>query len=157
MQLFTLNLLMALAWCLLWQSYGPVEYLTGFVVSYAILRFFLGTRPRDLYMGRVVRSIAFLFRFLSEVVVANIQVARMVLAPRLRIRPGIIAYKLGVKSEGGITLLANSITLTPGTLSVDVSDDKKTLYVHVLDIEDPRKTEEQIRNTLEKYSREVLS
>jgi multicomponent Na+:H+ antiporter subunit E len=62
-----------------------------------------------------------------------------------------------VKSEGGITLLANSITLTPGTLSVDVSDDQKTLYVHALDIEDPRKTEEQIRKTLEQYSREVLS
>lgn len=157
MTLFTLNLLLAFAWCLLWQSYGPVEYLTGFVISYGILRFFLGTRPRELYMGRVLVSAGYLARFLYEIVKANVLVAKIVLAPRLRIRPGIIAYKLGVKSEGGITLLANSITLTPGTLSVDVSDDKKTLYVHALDIEDPRKTEQEIRDSLERYSREVLS
>lgn len=157
MALLTLNLLLAMAWCLFQQSFGPVEFVVGFLIGYGILRFFRGPRPRELYMGKVTRSLRYLLRFLYEVVRANIQVAKIVLSPRLRIRPGIIAYPLEVKSDGGITLLANSITLTPGTLSVDVSPDKTKLYVHALNITDPRATEAEIRKHLERFSREILS
>ncbi len=73
--------------------------------------------------------------FSKEVVLSALSVAWLVVQPRPRLRPGIIAYPLTLTSDAGITLLANMITLTPGTLSVDVSPDKKTLYIHAIDID----------------------
>ena len=72
--------------------------------------------------------------FVKELILSALQVAWLVVQPRLRLRPGIIAYPLTVTTDLQITLLANMITLTPGTLSVDVSRDRKTLYVHAIDI-----------------------
>ena len=74
--------------------------------------------------------------FVSELVLSALQVAWLVVQPKPKLRPGFIAYPLTVTSDVQITLLANLITLTPGTLSVDVSDDRKTLFIHALDIPD---------------------
>ena len=72
---------------------------------------------------------------LKELVLSALSVSWLVLQPRPRLRPGIIAYPLSLTSDAQITLLANMITLTPGTLSVDVSADRKTLYIHAIDID----------------------
>jgi multicomponent Na+:H+ antiporter subunit E len=72
--------------------------------------------------------------FLWECFKANIDVAYRVVHPRLPINPGIVKVKTGLKSDTGLTFLANSITLTPGTLSVDVDRDKGFLYVHWIDV-----------------------
>lgn len=77
-----------------------------------------------------------LILFAKELVLSGLQVAWLAVQPRLRLRPGFIAYPLTVVSDAQITLLASLITLTPGTLSVDVSDDRKTLYIHALDVGD---------------------
>jgi multicomponent Na+:H+ antiporter subunit E len=74
--------------------------------------------------------------FIKELVLSALQVAWLVVQPKLRLRPGFIAYPLTVTSDVQITLLANLITLTPGTLSVDVSEDRKTLFIHAIDIPD---------------------
>jgi len=76
-------------------------------------------------------------------------VARLVLAPRLRLKPAVIAYPLTVSTDVQITLLANMMTLTPGTLSVDVSEDRRTLYIHVLDLGDREKLLGSLAATLE--------
>jgi multicomponent Na+:H+ antiporter subunit E len=73
--------------------------------------------------------------FVSELIVSAIKVAWLALQPRIRVRPAIIAHPLTVTTDAQITLLANMVTLTPGTLSVDVSDDRRTLYVHVIDLD----------------------
>jgi multicomponent Na+:H+ antiporter subunit E len=72
--------------------------------------------------------------FIKELVLSALQVAWLVVQPKLRLRPGLIAYPLTVTGDAQITLLANLITLTPGTLSVDVSDDRKTLFIHAIDV-----------------------
>jgi len=74
--------------------------------------------------------------FVKELVLGGLQVAWLAVQPRLRLRPGFIAYPLTVTSDAQITLLANLITLTPGTLGVDVSEDRKTLFVHAVDVAD---------------------
>lgn len=79
----------------------------------------------------------------------------MVLRPKLDIRPGIFAMETKLTSDWEITLLANLITLTPGTLVVDVSPDNKTLYVHAVDIEDAEEAIEDIRGSFEKAIMEV--
>lgn len=74
--------------------------------------------------------------FIVELVTGAISVALLALRPRIKVQPAIIAYPLAVTRDSQIALLANLITLTPGTLTVDVSEDRRSLYVHVLDIAD---------------------
>ena len=78
--------------------------------------------------------ISLIAMFVRELILSALKVAWLVLQPRMRIRPAIIAYPLTVTTDAQITLLANMITLTPGTLSVDVSADRKTLYIHAIDV-----------------------
>jgi multicomponent Na+:H+ antiporter subunit E len=79
--------------------------------------------------------LALILLFLKELILSALRVAWLAVQPRITIRPAIVAYPLTVTTDAQITLLANMITLTPGTLSVDVSDDRKWLYVHAIDIE----------------------
>ena len=82
-----------------------------------------------------MKWLSLILLFTRELFLSALKVAWLAVQPNLRIRPAIIAHPLTVTSDAQITLLANMITLTPGTLSVDVSDDRKTLYVHAIDIE----------------------
>jgi len=82
--------------------------------------------------GSVFYTIWYLFVFLTELVKSNLDVARRVLTPSLPINPGIIKTKTVLKSKMGRMILANSITLTPGTLTVDIEDD--ILYIHCIDV-----------------------
>lgn len=72
--------------------------------------------------------------FARELVLSGLKVAWLALQPRLKLRPAIVAYPLTLVTDAQITLLANMITLTPGTLSVDVSADRKTLFIHAIDL-----------------------
>ena len=88
--------------------------------------------------------------FLYELVMSAIRVAILVLSPRMKLNPGIFSYQLKVDRDFEITLLANMITLTPGTLSVDVSEDKKFLYVHAIDCSDMDETRRGIADGFER-------
>ena len=71
-------------------------------------------------------------------------------------RPAIIALPLEVQKEGEIMLLANLISLTPGTLSVDVSTDRSTLYIHAMDVDDPDALRQEIRDGFERRILDVM-
>jgi multicomponent Na+:H+ antiporter subunit E len=96
--------------------------------------------------------------FLKELIKSALVVAREVLRPTLRIRPGVIAYPLDVQTGREITTLANLISLTPGTLSIDVSDDRRVLYIHAFLVQSEEATEvrDQIKETLEKHVARAL-
>lgn len=98
-------------------------------------------------LGAVV---GLLFGFAVELVAANWAVLRIVVRPRLALRPGILAYHTELKTDLAKTWLANLITLTPGTLTLFVSDDRKTLYIHTLDIDDPAQISDSIRRVFER-------
>jgi len=89
-------------------------------------------------------------------VLANLRVAHDVLTPRHHMTPGIVAVPLELESDLQITLLANLITLTPGTLSLHVSDDRRTLYVHAMYIRDPAELVREIKEGFEKRVMEVF-
>ena len=80
--------------------------------------------------------VVYIFRFSKELVLANYQVAKLVLSPRLPIRPGFISIPLDARTDFEITSFANSITLTPGTISVHISDDRKSIVIHAIDVGD---------------------
>lgn len=109
---------------------------------------------RALRRGWAALALAALFAV--ELWRSGVRVARLVLRPRLALRPALIAYPLGVTSDAEITLLANLITLTPGTLSVDVSDDRRLLFIHVLDLADRAAAERAIREGFEARIRRVF-
>jgi multicomponent Na+:H+ antiporter subunit E len=78
------------------------------------------------------------------------------LSPRIEATPAIVALPLDVDTDAEITLLANMITLTPGTLSMDVSDDRSVLFVHVVHGEEPEKVKQDIKQVFEKLVHEVF-
>jgi multicomponent Na+:H+ antiporter subunit E len=97
------------------------------------------------------------FFFLKELIVATVRMAWVVISPHPKLRPGIIAVPLSVQSDIEIMLLASLITLTPGTLSLDVSDDRRILYVHTIDVEDIEEFRTSIKQGFERRIQEVLS
>ena len=88
-------------------------------------------------MIRAVRWSLLLGFLVKEMILGAVSVAWLVVRPKLRLRAEFIEYPLTVTTDIQITLLANMITLTPGTLSVDVSDDRRTLLIHALDVAEP--------------------
>ncbi|MNE74817.1 Na(+)/H(+) antiporter subunit E [compost metagenome] len=92
---------------------------------------------------------------MKELIVSSAAVIIQVLQPRLKARPGIFAYETGLKRDWEITALSCFICLTPGTLTLDVSQDKRILYIHAMDIEDAALLSEQIKATFEKAIMEV--
>jgi multicomponent Na+:H+ antiporter subunit E len=84
----------------------------------------------------IAAGVRFALFFAWELVLANLRVAWLVINPRAHLRPAIVALPLDVQSDAAIQLLAATITLTPGTLSIDVASDRRTLYVHTVDVGD---------------------
>ncbi|RIX47082.1 hypothetical protein D3P08_25820 [Paenibacillus nanensis] len=93
--------------------------------------------------------------FNRELFLSSIAVLLHIVRPRLAIRPGIVEMKTELKSSFEITLLSCLICLTPGTLTLDVSNDGETLYIHAMDIKDAEELKEQIKSTFEKAIMEV--
>lgn len=83
-------------------------------------------------LSRLFAAVALAFFFLRDLTVSSVAVARAVLAPRITVRPRFVTVPIAARSDAGVTLVANYITLTPGTLTVDVSPDRGTLLVHDL-------------------------
>ena len=99
----------------------------------------------------ILTAFAFLGVFLWELVLANLNVARLVFSPRIRIRPGIVEIKTRLTSPMGRLALANAITLTPGTLVVDVRDDSLFIHWIVVSSEDPEAATRAIAGRFERY------
>ncbi len=134
MSLLLANLILALLWAAVQGSYTLFDFLAGFASGYIVLlaaRPVLG--PSSYYFG-LWRAIAFTAFFGWELFRSSLRVAQQVLTPRLRVRPGVIALPLDVRTDAEITFLANLISVTPGSLSLDTSADRRYLYVHIMDI-----------------------
>jgi len=152
-----LNLLLALAWILLTGEFTPANFFFGLIASYLLI-WLVSTAVGDSgeYTKKVVAVPAFILFFLAEIVKANVRVAFDVLTIRHYMKPAIIGIELEAKTELEITMLANLITLTPGTLSLDISDDRKVLYVHAMYVDDPESFRKMIKEQLEKRLLEVI-
>lgn len=95
--------------------------------------------------------------FLRELLFSAVAVMRATLSTTLHLRPGIVAVPLRLRSVAGVTLLADMVTLTPGTTALHVSEDRSTLYVHAMDATDPDAVRQAIANRLETPTMRVLS
>lgn len=102
------------------------------------------------------RALGFFLFYLREVLLSNAQVAYDVLTPRFRMRPAIVAIDLEDISDQELIALANLITMTPGTLSIDVSDDHRQLFVHAMYVDDLKKFQRDLEQDFVKRVRYVF-
>lgn len=156
MSTFLSNILLALAWVAVTGQFEPVNFLIGFILAYMILWLIQSATGSSNYFLKGRRTVSFILFFGRELVMANLRVAHDVLTSHHHMRPGVIAIPLDVETDGEITLLANLITLTPGTLSLDVSKDRKTLYIHAMYIDSIQDFKRYIKDGLESRVKEVL-
>lgn len=156
MSLFALNLLLAVTWALATGSLSEVNLAVGFVIGIVVLHFVGGAVGDARYALRLFRIVNLVLYFLYALAMSSVRVALDVLRPTLRMEPAVIAVPLDVSSDAEITLLANLISLTPGTLSIDVARDKSVLYVHAMYGGDPEALAAEIKRTFERRILEVF-
>jgi multicomponent Na+:H+ antiporter subunit E len=131
-------ILALLVWLALTGITQIQEIAAGIIVSAIVTllsgRFLITTTKKNPLVKRLLYGILYLFVFLWEMLKANLHVAYIVLHPLLPIKPGIVKIKTKLKKDTSLTFLSNSITLTPGTLTVDINPEKQDLYVHWIDV-----------------------
>jgi multicomponent Na+:H+ antiporter subunit E len=143
-------ILMALAWAALQGEVTTANLLVGFVLGYAVLALLArgGVLP-SAYQTRVGRALGLAAFFLWELVVANLRVAGDVLSPRTTIRPAVVAIPLDITSDAEILLLSALINITPGSVTIDLSEDRRTLFVHVMHMTSPEASRLEIKSGFE--------
>jgi multicomponent Na+:H+ antiporter subunit E len=150
-----LNFILAFVWMFLKTSYSPASFFVGYFFGLLIIYMFRRFFTSRFYLLRVVAVVNLIYIFSRELLLSNIAVLKVILRPKLNIKPGIFAFPTDLEQDWEITMLANLITLTPGTLVVDISPDNRVLYVHAMDIDDAEESIQGIKNTFEKATMEV--
>lgn len=151
-----LTLLLAAIWLLLNNSLAPGQVLLGLLLGWAIPRFTLAFWPQRVRVRRPALLLRFIGRFVADVIVANLVVARLILAGPRRLRPTFVVVPLDIADELAISLLANIICLTPGTVSARLSADRRQLLVHALDCADPAALVAALKTRIEAPLKEML-
>ncbi|MBD8014674.1 Na+/H+ antiporter subunit E [Microbacterium sp. APC 3898] len=137
---FLLNITIAFLWTLLMDedAFYPTTFLTGYLIGIGILflmhRFF-GTK---FYLLRVFSALKLLLIFISELSQSSLLIMKQILSPKLNIKPGIFTYEHSMEGDYELTTLALLLTLTPGSVVMEVSPDGKVFYIHAMDVESSR-------------------
>jgi len=153
--LFVWHILLAFTWAALTGTLTWSNVLVGFILAYLVL--FIAQRSVDAsrYFRRLERVLRFAVFYLWELTLANLRVAYDVMRPTQRMRPGVLAIPLDAETDIEITLLANLLTLTPGSVSLDVSSARRFLSLHAMYIGDVEEYRKSVKNTIEKRVLEV--
>ncbi len=153
---FLSNILLMFMWVAFTGVLSFINFVFGFIASFIILRIITLNKEDSKYFRIVPKIIAFVLFFLYELIIANIDAAYYIMIPNKKLRPGIVGVPLDAKTDLEITFLTNLVSLTPGTLSIDVSNDRKILYVHSMNISDREKFVNKIKCGFEKRLLEIL-
>jgi multicomponent Na+:H+ antiporter subunit E len=156
MTLFAWNLVLAAVWAAVLGELSLGNLAAGFVLGFAILAVGSTLFGSSRYLDKLLRGVEFAAFFLGQLALSSLRVATDIVTPRHRALPGVVAVPLDARSDAEITLLANLVSLTPGSLSLDVSDDRRTLFVHVMFLDDPEVTRREIKEGFERRVLELL-
>jgi len=154
--LFLLNLFLAGGFCAILGQINLSGFIAGFAIGYLALWVSRPLYEQTVYftrMGRILRLVGY---FIGQLLVSNLRVLWDVVTPKHISKPGVIAVPLDAKTDFEIMLVANLISLTPGTLSLDVSEDRKRLYVHLMFLEDVETARREIKQGIEKRVLEAI-
>lgn len=152
---FLFNLFIAFLWMLL-QDEDELKittFLAGFIVGIVIIflmhRFF-GTQ---FYLRRLYSIIKLIFIFISELAASSILIIKQILSPKLKIKPGIFTYKTELKGDWEITTLAMLLTLTPGSVVMEVNPAGDMFYIHAMDIE---QSKADVLRSITKFEKAIM-
>lgn len=150
-----INILLAFVWAAVTGAMTSENLIIGFVFGYIVVALLQPLLGYERYGGRFIYWLRLIPWFIMELVISSVRVARDVLRPTLKPNAGVIGIPLDVESDAEITVLANMISLTPGTLSLEVSEDRKTLYIHDMYIrdQDVERERQAIKDTMERRVR----
>lgn len=150
------SILLFVVWLLLNNTLAFGHILLGGFLAIAIPKLVAGLSIPQPSVKKPGLAVRYFLLVLWDIVTANFEVAIKVSGPMSKIRPGMVAVPLDIESDLGITLFASTISLTPGTVSAEVSEDKQWLYVHALDVDDEHALIEEVKQRYEAPLKEIL-
>ncbi|MEK4227981.1 Na+/H+ antiporter subunit E [Solibacillus sp. FSL H8-0538] len=152
---FILNLFIAALWFLLKDdpeaqfSTFVTGFLVGIAILYAMHRFF-GTQ---FYLRRMAKVFKLIFLFIRELLMSSMSVLKQILTPNLKITPGIFTYETELSGDYEVTVLALLLTLTPGSVVMEVSEEGNLFYIHAMDIEESK---EAVIRSIGKFEQAIM-
>jgi multicomponent Na+:H+ antiporter subunit E len=150
-----LNVVLAFLWMFIKVSYDPISFIKGYIFGLLIIFVLRRSFGSRFYLFRLWSFIKLVFIFIKELILSNIAIVKVVLKPKLDMSPAIFAMDTELTKDWQITLLSSLITLTPGTLVIDVSEDNKTLFIHAMNIGELEDEINSIKSSFEKAILEV--
>jgi len=151
-----LSLVLLVVWLLLNNTIAAGHILLGGILALVIPLLTTPLQKNHPPLRRPLLAVKYLFVLMWDIILSNIEVAIQVMGPIRKLTPGFIAVPLDMTADLPITLLASSISLTPGTVSVEVSKDHQWLYVHVLNLTNEAETIQSIKQRYEKPLKEIF-
>jgi multicomponent Na+:H+ antiporter subunit E len=149
MKLYLMNVILAFLWAALTANFTIENIVLGFCLSFIVIALISRIWGKTPYAAKAWLLTSFACYIIWELFVSSIKVAMDVLRPTLRNKPGVIAIPLETENDIETTVLANLISLTPGTLTLDVSSDMKTLFLHTMYADDIDGVRRSIKKNLE--------
>ena len=153
---FLINVMLMLVWVALSGNFTYPNLIFGFVLGFIALWVSDKEHVGKSYFKFLPNLVSFVLFFLYELIIANIQVAYEVMTPHHKMKPGIVGVTLDAKTDLEITILSNFIALTPGTLSLHISEDRDVLYIHAMYLHDKEQFVSRIKNGFERKILELL-
>ena len=148
--------LLFVVWLLLTGSFTLGNILLAILLAWGIPFLVGGMQSETSRVKKPLKAVKYVFVLLGDIFMSNLVVAKQVLGPTHKLQPGFIAIPLDLTEALPITLLASTISLTPGTVSTELSKDLKTLYVHALHVDDEQALIQSIKQRYEKPLKEIF-
>lgn len=151
-----INLLLALLWALIIGPFSPSNLLIGFVLGYVVLRLCVGQGEPSRYVRHVLAAARLTGFTVQALIVANIRVAWYTVSSLRSLRPAVLSVPLADEAtDAEVTLLAILVTLTPGTLTLDVIGDNEAMLIHFMHVDDAEAAAREIKDGFERRILEV--
>lgn len=150
------NLLLTIIWVLATGTLTEENFIFGFLISFGILYIITINSQDRKYFTILPKLVSFFFFMFWEIVKANLVTVKESLYAKSKLKPAIIKIPLMVETDIEISLLATLVSVTPGTLVMDISDDKKVMYLHVMHLESKEDFVDEVKNKFEKRLLEIL-
>ncbi|MBQ0744006.1 MAG: Na+/H+ antiporter subunit E [Pseudomonas sp.] len=151
-----LSLFLVVVWQLIMNDLSAGTLIMGFFLAWGIPQITHVFWPDPPRLHKPLVLLRFTLRVLGDILMANLDVAKLILGPSSKLRPAFVEYPVELTHDFAIHLLASTISLTPGTVSSDISDDRKTLLIHGLDVADEQELIETIKQRYERPLMEVF-
>ena len=150
------SLLLFVVWLLLNNTLAFGHILLALFFAWSIPKLVSGLKHGHPTIKKPWLIVRYFFRVMKDIITANLEVAIMVLGPLKKLQPGFVAVPLDITSDLGVTLLASTVSLTPGTVSAEISEDRKWLYVHALHLDEGAALIQHVKQRYEQPLKEIL-